>query len=946
MRVFRPVFFIFINDKMISENNLSTNFQKNIQFSDIFNLDEVQRMQDLFSEATGVASIITNPDGTPLTRPSNFCRFCNMVRSTEKGSARCIESDRTLGVNDPVSSTKVLRSCLNAGLWDSGASLIVDGKLLANWLIGQARNESMDESQIQDLAHEIGVDNNELITAFYEIPVMPAHKFEKITEMLFVFVNELTQKAYSNLQLKIEIEEREKANSLLLKSEEKYRTFFETVQDVFYQIGFDGIITEISPSIKYYSGFDREMLIGKSVYEYYLNAADREKFLHEINKKGEIRDYELDLKISGKLVHVSVNARLVFDCKGNPVCMEGVMRDISKRKKTEKALRETELKFRNYIDFAPHAVFVADETGKYIDANPAAVKLLGYSLDELLQVEPVELVSANSLQQFTQHLEIAKEAGYATDELTILRKDKEEKIVVVDTVKLSGQCFLGFVVDITDRKAAEEILKNSEMHLKEIQNIAHLGNVSIYVNTRNWKSSEMLNKIFGITDDYDFTAAGWKKIVHPDSDREIVDYFSNNVLPGRNFFDKKLRIIRQSDKAIRWVHVIGKLKFDADNQPVELIATVQDITERKQYTEALRQSEALYRTTLNASPDTIVVVEMDGSIRMVSPSGLVLFGYDDESKVIGHNMFEYIEPEDVERAQSNTVLMYQGYLGTIQYRMVRSSGDVFHAEVNGDIIWSDDNKPIGMVFLVRDITDRKKVELDLKKSQEQLKKFAAHLQNVREEERLMLAREIHDELGQILIAIKIDLGMNRQKVLKQIKGAEAAELMNDYDNLFGLVDNTINTARKIMTDLRPEVLHLVGFAEAVKLYAANFQARYKINCIFESNVSDLVLSSQNTVALYRIVQESLSNVARHSKADKVKISLHQMYEELVLEIIDNGIGFDENQKTKHDSYGLIGMKERAFLLDSKLSIMSELHKGTHLKMEIPYKIKIEEKIKM
>jgi len=922
---------------MIPENNLSTNFHKDIQFSDIFNLDEVQRMQDLFSEATGVASMITNPDGTPLTRPSNFCRFCNMVRNTEKGSARCIESDRTLGVNDPVSSTMVLRSCLSAGLWDSGASLIVDGKLLANWLIGQVRNESMDESQIQDLADEIGVENNELINAFYEIPVMPAHKFEKITEMLFVFVNELTQKAYSNLQLKIEIEEREKANRFLLKSEEKYRNIFETVQDVFYQIGFDGIITEISPSIKYYSGFDREMLIGKSVYEFYLNVADREKFLHEIKTKGEIRDYELDLKVGAKLVHVSINARLVLDFDENIKCIEGVLRDITKRKKAENALRESELKFRNYIDFAPHAVFVANETGKYIDANPAAEKLLGYTLDELLQVEPVELVSANSLQQFTQHLEIAKETGYATDELTILRKDKEAKIVVVDTVKLSDQCFLGFVVDITDRKAAEEILKESEMHLAEMQNIAHLGNASINVGTGGWKSSEMLNKIFGITADYDFTYAGWRKIIHPDSEREIVDYFSNNVLQGRNFFDKKFRIIRQGDKEIRWVHVMGKLKFDADNQPVKLIATVQDITERKQSKEALRQSEALYRTTLNASPDTIVVVEMDGRIRLVSPSALIMYGYDDEIQIIGRNMFEFLASEDIERAQSNTILLFRGYMGTIQYKMMRANGEIFHAEINGDIIWADDGKPTGMVFLIRDITDRIKVEQDLKQSQGQLKKFAAHLQSVREEERLMLAREIHDELGQILIAIKIDLGMNKQKVLKQIKGELAEELLADYDNLFGLVDNTIKTARKIMTDLRPEVLHLLGFVEAVKLYAASFQSRHKINCVFENNIPDLELNSQQTVALYRIVQESLSNVARHSKATEVKIFLGQKKGVLMLEISDDGIGLDENKKTKHDSYGLIGMNERAFLLDGELSIKSELNRGVCLKLVMPYR---------
>jgi len=218
-----------------------------------------------------------------------------------------------------------------------------------------------------------------------------------------------------------------------------------------------------------------------------------------------------------------------------------------------------------------------------------------------------------------------------------------------------------------------------------------------------------------------------------------------------------------------------------------------------------------------------------------------------------------------------------------------------------------------------------------------LKKFAAHLQNVREEERVLLAREIHDELGQILIAIKIDMGMLKQNVIKGIDAKHSDQVLLKFDGLFSLVDNTIKTARKIMTDLRPEVLDLLGFIETIKQHLGTFQERYKINCIFENSLENLQLDSQQSVALFRIIQEALNNVAKHSRATELKIILDQHDNMLSLEIRDNGIGFDENHKTNPDSYGLIGMKERVFLLDGELTILGKKGFGTSIKVIMPYR---------
>jgi len=235
-----------------------------------------------------------------------------------------------------------------------------------------------------------------------------------------------------------------------------------------------------------------------------------------------------------------------------------------------------------------------------------------------------------------------------------------------------------------------------------------------------------------------------------------------------------------------------------------------------------------------------------------------------------------------------------------------------------------------------DITDRKIAQEALSESQDQLKKFAAHLQNIREEERVLLAREIHDELGQILIAIKIDMGMLKQNVLKGILKNYSEEILNKFDGLFGLVDNTIKTARKIMTDLRPEVLDLLGFTETVKQHLSIFEGRHKVVCKFENRTTNLELNSQQSVALFRIIQEALNNVAKHSKATEVRVLLNQGVNTLTLEIEDNGIGFEENRKKNSDSYGLIGMKERVFLLEGELTILGKKNVGTSIKVVMPY----------
>ncbi len=170
-----------------------------LAFEDLFSLDDIQILQDQFAKATGVASIITRTDGSPITRPSNFTRFCaEIIRGSEKGLANCLRSDAALG--RLCTEGPLIQPCLSGGLWDAGAGISIDGKHVANWLIGQIRDESHSEEQIRQYAREICVDEELAVQAFNEVPTMSRAHFEDIARALFTLAQRLSNSAYQNLQ--------------------------------------------------------------------------------------------------------------------------------------------------------------------------------------------------------------------------------------------------------------------------------------------------------------------------------------------------------------------------------------------------------------------------------------------------------------------------------------------------------------------------------------------------------------------------------------------------------------------------------------------------------------------------------------------------------------------------------------------------------------------------
>lgn len=233
---------------------------------------------------------------------------------------------------------------------------------------------------------------------------------------------------------------------------------------------------------------------------------------------------------------------------------------------------------------------------------------------------------------------------------------------------------------------------------------------------------------------------------------------------------------------------------------------------------------------------------------------------------------------------------------------------------------------------IRYSIERKRAEEKMQQMNEELRSLSAHLLNIREEERARIAREIHDELGQQITGLKMDVSWLGKKLSGKDIPAVVREKLSD---MASLLDDTVHTVRKIASELRPSLLDDIGLVAALDWQSNEFKKRFGIPVLFVSQYEELKIETAIATGLFRIYQETLTNVARHARATKVESSLEMDDNNVTLTIIDNGKGFDASNIKNRKTLGLLGMKERAAIIGGILEIKSELKKGTTVTISVP-----------
>jgi PAS domain S-box-containing protein len=331
----------------------------------------------------------------------------------------------------------------------------------------------------------------------------------------------------------------------------------------------------------------------------------------------------------------------------------------------------------------------------------------------------------------------------------------------------------------------------------------------------------------------------------------------------------------------------------------------------------------------------IVFVDVDGRIMRANAFFQRMLGRSSED-LIGRKFEEFTHPEEVEgeRASFQAALEEGLVEARFQKRYVRNDGQTIWATLSATICRDAAGKPQFVIGLVEDITERKRAEEDLRSSHEQFRALAARIEHVREEERAALARELHDELGQGLTALQIDLAW----LDGHLQTAGPADLPVLRDKIAAMVpraERLIETTQAISSTMRPGVLDDLGLVAAIEWLAADFEKRTGLACMATLPATDIALDLGLAVVLFRIVQEALTNVIRHAKATRVEIRLRATEGGLALDVEDNGRGITPQQVADPRSLGLFSMRERAAALGCTVDFRSEAGRGTTVSVRVP-----------
>ena len=476
------------------------------------------------------------------------------------------------------------------------------------------------------------------------------------------------------------------------------------------------------------------------------------------------------------------------------------------------------------------------------------------------------------------------------------------------------------------RQPVQDQLHQALTQLSNIQGLAQLGcwEWDILTDTVLW--SDALYRLWGLDPDtFHPTYEAVMAKVHRDDRAQADQIIKQAALDGRPYVFEH-RVVHP-DGTVRLLQSRGTVVLDQRGRPIKMFGTGQDITERRFADDA----RARYTAVVESSSDAIYTKSSDGKILSWNAAAERLFGYRAD-EAIGRSVTMLAPPDRFDEIPAILERLRRGErIEALQTVRMRKDGTRVDVSVTISPMRDSAGTIVGSAAIARDFTAQKREEEALIRSEAQLREFAGRLRAAREAERTRIAREIHDELGQALTALKIDLfGLGQA-----VPDAHRDALQEKTRTMAAIVDAMVDKVRTLATELRPGVLDSLGLGAAIEWTVQQFARRTGLRCRVDLPPEPIRVDPDRSIDVFRIVQEALTNVARHATATQVEVVLRVLPDTLALTVHDNGRGITAREIADPRAFGLLGIRERALLWGGRLDIQATSEGGTTVTVAIP-----------
>jgi PAS domain S-box-containing protein len=646
----------------------------------------------------------------------------------------------------------------------------------------------------------------------------------------------------------------------------------------------------------------------------------------EILEEPEIKKVKAQLKRKTDELELQVAERT----RELRILVDELRKEIDERK-------QAEAKFKIVVEQSLLGFYIISRD-KFVYVNPKLAEIFGYEQHELIDSKVEKVIHPDDREMVAEHVRVRMEGEQETVhyEAKGLKKNGETVIIEVfcsGILKEKTTTIMGTLLDITERKRTE-LLINSERKLSnEIINSIP-GLFALFdENLRFIRWNKNFEIVSGYTPEEILTLHGIESFFDNEKDKKraagiLAEIFEKGSGSG------EISSLMKDRKPIELFFIGRSFKHEGRTY---LITTGIDIGKRKRAEEELKL--AYKRLSYHVENTPLAVIEWDKDLFITRWSGQAeqIFGWR-ASEVVGKNMYDpdvrLLYEEDIPKIRELVSEFMQGLMdrNLSLNRNYTKDRKVIYCEWYNSVLKNDQGEVVTILSLTHDITERKEAEEKLNQSYHRIRSLSEHLQNIREEERKRISREIHDELGQQLTVMKLDVSW----LIKRLSTAE--ETVNQkLGELKDLLDTTVVSVRRISSELRPSLLDDLGLTAAMEWHLKEFESRSGIQTSFNAPEEEWQLSDSVKTGLFRIFQESLTNVARHSEAKAVKVDFRRQNGHLVLQIKDNGKGFDKKETNEKKTLGILGMKERTASMGGNYEIESKPEKGTTVTVNLPFK---------